>query len=705
MRRRKIKKNGRLVIILGALFFTWCSVLFFLMLIYPYINLKRKDQFMVEITSSPEMLLVGKEEQSTEIEQPEEVKNEETEIKVSEKQEVSLEPKLTEAPSFYELPEITGDEKIDADIRSKAMEFAGDEKLEMEYETYFVGNYLSIVFYKKTEYEGEITDTLLPLVYNLSTKEQVCVSDMIKESYFAIIKERLQKEAEKRFEDAKETDFITYKEIYRLDDYKKFYLTEDKLVFWFDENSLFEKGHLPFSYEVPLEEAKAFFFFNLDGTRNGIPIRELDADAPMIAFTFDDGPQFVDGDCLDNIDLKLVDLFKQYNGRATFFFVGERISQKYKSSYAKIPKLIYEEGFEVGSHTYSHTVDFSSDNEDKKEIMWKEFNLTNEIIARTTGHAPDYIRLPGGSIGKWSMEFPMPIINWSIDSIDYREKNKENGAEIILQRILEKNYKDGDIILLHSLYENSYEAVKMLLEVLSEKGYQFVTLSELFYYKGITPENGEIYCEINKMESNQSQEVSEKKIMEDALFIGDSRTVGLMEYSDLKEATFFSAVGMSVYNIWEREVSVPKAGKVTLEKLLDEKQYGKIYVMLGINELGYRFEQTVNRYRQFIDRIMEEQPNAKIFVMANLHVTKRRSEKDNVINNKAIDKFNNAISVLADNKNIFYLDVNFLFDDKEGNLDEKKAFDNAHIYAGYYIEWSTWIRNKTKEMLQKKVMS
>ena len=121
--------------------------------------------------------------------------------------------------------------------------------------------------------------------------------------------------------------------------------------------------------------------------------------------------------------------------------------------------------------------------------------------------------------------------------------------------------------------------------------------------------------------------------------------------------------------------------------------------MLGINELGYRFDQTVNRYRQLIDRIMEEQPNAKIFVMANLHVTKKRSEKDKVINNKAINKFNDAISVMADNKNIFYLDANFLFDDKEGNLDAKKAFDNTHIYAGYYMEWSTWIRSKTKEML------
>ena len=62
--------------------------------------------------------------------------------------------------------------------------------------------------------------------------------------------------------------------------------------------------------------------------------------------------------------------------------------------------------------------------------------------------------------------------------------------------------------------------------------------------------------------------------MADALFIGDSRTVGLMEYAGIDGADYFCAVGMSVYNIHEKPVSVPNVGKVTLTELLNSKKYG-----------------------------------------------------------------------------------------------------------------------------------
>ena len=78
--------------------------------------------------------------------------------------------------------------------------------------------------------------------------------------------------------------------------------------------------------------------------------------------------------------------------------------------------------------------------------------------------------------------------------------------------------------------------------------------------------------------------------MSNALFIGDSRTVGLSEYSQIDGADFFANVGMSVYNIHDKTVSVPTVGKVTLTQLLKNKKYDKIYVMLGINEIGYNFD-------------------------------------------------------------------------------------------------------------------
>lgn len=180
-----------------------------------------------------------------------------------------------------------------------------------------------------------------------------------------------------------------------------------------------------------------------------------------------------------------------------------------------------------------------------------------------------------------------------------------------------------------------------------------------------------------------------------SLFIGDSRTVGLSEYSGLEGADFFATVGMSVYNIHKKPVSVPNVGKLYLSELLSVKKYGKIYLMLGINEMGYDFDNTVAEYRALLDFIRDKQPEAVVFVQANLHVTKSRSESDSVINNAAINSFNNAVSKFADGKNIFYLDANILFDDEEGNLSADKSQDNAHIYAKYYTDWGRWIMEQT----------
>lgn len=183
--------------------------------------------------------------------------------------------------------------------------------------------------------------------------------------------------------------------------------------------------------------------------------------------------------------------------------------------------------------------------------------------------------------------------------------------------------------------------------------------------------------------------------MADALFIGDSRTVGMMEYGGLNEANFFCGTGMNVFDIKKNRVSVPAVGKVTLEELLSNKKYGKIYIMLGINELGYEFKSILNKYGDLIRFIREKQPDTSIFIQANLHVSKKRNDSDGYINNKNIDRLNSELSKFANGKNIFYLDVNPLFDDKDGNLSSDKTADNAHLYAKYYKEWGEWICKET----------
>ncbi len=200
-------------------------------------------------------------------------------------------------------------------------------------------------------------------------------------------------------------------------------------------------------------------------------------------------------------------------------------------------------------------------------------------------------------------------------------------------------------------------------------------------------------------EPQKLEEVKGDIVTQDALFIGDSRTVGIAEYANIKGADFFCDVGMSVYNIPKKTLSVEGVGKVSLDELLSNKQYKKVYIMLGINEVGYNMNTTQNKYKELVDTVLAKQPNAVVFVQANLHVTKERSEQDGVVNNQKINELNQKIKALADGKRVFYLDANSVFDDGNGNLADDKTGDKAHLYAKYYKAWGAWIVEESNKMV------
>ena len=154
---------------------------------------------------------------------------------------------------------------------------------------------------------------------------------------------------------------------------------------------------------------------------------------------------------------------------------------------------------------------------------------------------------------------------------------------------------------------------------------------------------------------------------DDALFIGDSRTVGIAEYGSLKNATYFADVGLNVYVAQTKAIAVKNVGTVTLPQLLSQKTFGKVYIMLGINELGNDLDDITAKFSSLIDTVRAAQPDAIIFVEANLHVGPSRSSTDATFNNPRIDKLNEKLAALADGKTIIYIDINELFDDENGN--------------------------------------
>ena len=180
----------------------------------------------------------------------------------------------------------------------------------------------------------------------------------------------------------------------------------------------------------------------------------------------------------------------------------------------------------------------------------------------------------------------------------------------------------------------------------------------------------------------------------DALFIGDSRTVGIASYSPIEGATYFATVGLSTYQIDNAISEVPDTKGQSFAQVLGAKKYGKVYIMLGINEIGMDFTTTMQNMDNIISQILAVQPGAKIILMANLHVSAARHYSDAVVNNTKINSFNALLAAKADNRSIFYLDVNPVFDDAEGCLGAEFTSDNTHPYAKYYVKWSEWLQTQ-----------
>ncbi len=211
---------------------------------------------------------------------------------------------------------------------------------------------------------------------------------------------------------------------------------------------------------------------------NVTPQGQIDPTKPMVALTFDDGPNPV-------ATPMILDTLEKYNVRATFFDLGNLM--------LKYPDVVKREATlgEVGTHTYSHkNLNAISD----KEIA-KEIELSKQAFNEVLGIDPPLLRPPyGNANAKVRTLIDIPLINWNVDSLDWKYLNKD----LTLHEIDKYSNLDGKIILMHSIYKPTAEAVEVLVPDLLDRGYQIVTVSELAKYRGITLETGKIYYGFSK---------------------------------------------------------------------------------------------------------------------------------------------------------------------------------------------------------------
>lgn len=184
----------------------------------------------------------------------------------------------------------------------------------------------------------------------------------------------------------------------------------------------------------------------------------IDPNLPVVALTFDDGPSKYTTDILE--------FLKENDACATFFVVGNKAK-----TFSNTLNTMIKNGNEIGNHSYSHKWLSRLSTENIKS----EINLTQNTIESITNYTPKLLRPTYGSINKKLRNSTnLKIILWNVDTKDWKLKSSEEIAKRALNSI-----EDGDIVLMHDMYERTYNALKIIIPALKEKGYQFVTVSEL----------------------------------------------------------------------------------------------------------------------------------------------------------------------------------------------------------------------------------
>ena len=191
-----------------------------------------------------------------------------------------------------------------------------------------------------------------------------------------------------------------------------------------------------------------------------------------IALTFDDGPNY-------NTN-KVLDILEENNVPATFFVLGNRIKGN-----ENILKRMVSSKMEIGNHTFNHLL-LTKYKEDKVK---SEINDTSNLIFEVTGKYPTLLRPSYGSCNKIIKSVAdTPIIIWDIDTLDWKYHNSRKISSRVINKV-----KDGDIVLMHDIYSATANALEIIIPSLKSKGYTFVTVSDLFYYKNIPLEKGKVY--------------------------------------------------------------------------------------------------------------------------------------------------------------------------------------------------------------------
>lgn len=203
-------------------------------------------------------------------------------------------------------------------------------------------------------------------------------------------------------------------------------------------------------------------------------------------------------------------------------------------------------------------------------------------------------------------------------------------------------------------------------------------------------------------EALEGSDTAEDEFFDTAVFLGDSRTEGLQIFGGLDHGDFYWSRGMSVFRADDERYAIfdVNGEKVTLLGALRAQAYESVYIMLGINELGYTGASYEKGLADLLDAVLEAQPDAVVYLQT-LPPINDSVAKDNSLaeyeRNANVTKFNKVIVKLAEEKKVVLLDTASVYRGSDGQLPSFLTSDGVHFTSDGYTLWADYLRDHTMD--------
>ena len=189
---------------------------------------------------------------------------------------------------------------------------------------------------------------------------------------------------------------------------------------------------------------------------------------------------------------------------------------------------------------------------------------------------------------------------------------------------------------------------------------------------------------------------------DNTIFIGDSRTEGLILYSGVPNIKGFCYKGLSVDKLkTEKKITIPGySGRYSCYEAIENTSYDNYYCMFGVNELGWVYTDVfIKEFNELLDFIREKNPDAMIYVESILPVTRASSERGDIYRQEKIDEYNEMLIEMCKNrKDVIYLDIAASVLGDDGYLPEEATTDGVHCNSEYCKKIIEYILNNTYEI-------